>query len=117
MNELITALGQSRALVGYLLIDMAVAILLLGGIRFTMGVIGKVDTTDELAEKDNFAYGISLAGAVAAMGIALSGAITGELAGSYPVELLGMLSYGLAGLILIKAGRYIHDHFALHEFN
>ncbi|WP_019615943.1 DUF350 domain-containing protein [Psychromonas ossibalaenae] len=117
MNELITTLGHNSGLIGYLLIDMAVAILLLGGIRYTMGFIGNVDTKDELSKKDNFAYGISLAGGVAAMGIALSGAITGELAGSYTIELIGMLSYGLAGLIMIKAGRFIHDKFALPEFN
>ncbi len=117
MNELITTLGHNSGLVGYLLIDMAVAILLLGGIRYTMGFIGNVDTKDELSKKDNFAYGISLAGGVAAMGIALSGAITGELAGSYTIELIGMLVYGLAGLIMIKAGRFIHDKFALPEFN
>jgi hypothetical protein len=117
MNEIITALAQNSSLAGYLLIDMAVAVLLLGGIRFTMGIIGKVDTKDELSQKDNFAYGISMAGGVAAMGIALSGAITGELAGSYLIELTGMFSYGLAGLLLIKAGRYIHDKFALPKFN
>jgi hypothetical protein len=43
MNELITVLGESGSLAGYLLIDMAVAIILLGGIRYTMGVIGNVD--------------------------------------------------------------------------
>ena len=117
MNELITSLGQNSALAGYLLIDMAVAILLLGGIRFTMGIIGNVDTKDELSQKDNFAYGISMAGGVAAMGIALSGAISGELAGSYLIELAGMFVYGFAGLLLIKAGRYIHDKFALPELN
>ncbi|WP_160062025.1 DUF350 domain-containing protein [Psychromonas sp. L1A2] len=117
MNELITTLDLSGSLIGYLAIDMAVAILLLGCIRYAMGMIGKVDTADELAKKDNFAYGISMAGGVAAMGIALSGAITGELAGSYQIEFIGMLSYGLAGLILIKAGRYIHDKFALPDFN
>lgn len=117
MNELITTLGHSGTLIGYLLIDMVVAIILLGGIRFSMGLIGNVNTNDELAKKDNFAYGISLAGAVAAMGIALSGAITGELAGSYLIELVGMFCYGLAGLILIKAGRFIHDKFALPAFN
>jgi len=117
MNELITSLDLSASLLGYLAIDMAVAILLLGFIRYAMGVIGKIDTADELATKDNFAYGISMAGGVAAMGIALSGAITGELAGSYKVELIGMLSYGVAGLILIKAGRYIHDKFALPDLD
>lgn len=117
MNQLLTTLGQSGDLAIYLLIDMAVAIALLGGIRFTMGFIDNVDTKDELSQKDNFAYGISMAGAVAAMGIALSGAITGELAGSYSIELIGMFAYGIMGLILIKAGRFIHDKFALPDFN
>ena len=117
MNELMTMLEQNASLISYLAIDMAVAILLLGGIRYTMGVLGKIDTTDELASKDNFAYGISMAGGVAAMGIALSGAITGELAGSYKIELIGMLAYGVAGLILIKAGRFIHDKFAIPSFD
>lgn len=117
MNELMTMLTHNGSLMGYLVIDMAVAITLLGGIRYTMGMIGRVDTKDELARKDNFAYGISMAGGVAAMGIALSGAITGELAGSYLIELLGMLTYGVAGLVLIKAGRFIHDKFALPAFN
>lgn len=113
MNELLLILQNNAQLISYLAVDMAVAILLLGGIRYGMGVLAKVDTTDELAHKDNFAYGISMAGGVAAMGIALSGAITGELAGSLTIELIGMLCYGIAGLILIKAGRYIHDKFAL----
>jgi len=117
MNELWNVLAGHDGLLGYLLIDMAVAILLLGGIRFLMGVIGKVNTNDELAKKDNFAYGISMAGAIAAMGIALSGAIEGEVAGSYLIEVVGMLSYGIAGLILIKAGRFIHDKFALPSFD
>lgn len=117
MNELMTTLENSGSLIGYLAIDMAVAILFLGCIRFTMGMFGKLNTADELATKDNFAYGISMAGGVAAMGIALSGAITGEVAGSYQVELVGMLTYGLAALVLIKAGRYIHDKYALPSFD
>jgi len=117
MNELMATLEQNGGLVIYLLIDMAVAILLLGGIRYTMGFIGNINTQKELAINDNFAYGISLAGSVAAMGIALSGAITGALAGSYLAELMGMLTYGIIGLLLIKAGRYIHDKFALPDFH
>lgn len=117
MKELMSSLFDHSDIFGYLLIDMAVAIILLGGIRYTMGLVGKVNTNDELAKKDNFAYGISMAGAIAAMGIALSGAITGESAGSYSIEIIGMFAYGLCGLILIKAGRYIHDKFALAQFN
>ncbi len=104
------------SLLVYLLIDIVIAIMLLGSMRYVMGLLGKVDTTDELAKKDNFAYGISVAGSVAAMGIVLTGAITGEAADSYLIEIIGMLVYGITGLVLIKAGRYIHDKFALNQF-
>ncbi|MGB5447205.1 MAG: DUF350 domain-containing protein [Psychromonas sp.] len=117
MSELMTTLEQYGSFIVYLLIDMGVAILLLGGIRYTMGFIGNVDTKKELSINDNFAYGISMAGGVAAMGIALSGAISGELAGTYTVEFMGMLTYGIIGLLLIKAGRYIHDKFALTDLH
>ncbi|MFT6926007.1 MAG: hypothetical protein ACJAZP_001601 [Psychromonas sp.] len=117
MNELMATLEQNGGLVIYLLIDMAVAIILLGGMRYSMGITGNINSKNELSVNDNFAYGISLAGSVAAMGIALSGAITGALAGSYSAELIGMLTYGLIGLLLIKAGRYIHDKFALPDFD
>lgn len=108
-----TILQEQSDLITYLAIDMVIAILLLSGVRYIMGMLSKVDTTDELAEKDNFAFGISMAGAVAGMGIALSAAVTGELAGSLKIEFIGMLAYGGTGLILIKAGSYIHDKFAL----
>lgn len=117
MKELMSSLFDHSDILGYLLIDMGVAIILLGGVRYTMGLFGKVNTNEELAKKDNFAYGISMAGAIAAMGIVLSGAITGEEAGSYTIEIIGMFAYGLCGLILVKAGRYIHDKFALAQFD
>jgi len=117
MNELIMTLQQHGDLVGYLALDLVIAIILLGAIRYTMGMMAKVNTAEELATKDNFAYGVSVAGGVAAMGIALSGVITGELAGSYQTELVAMLSYGVAALVLIKAGSYINDKFALPDFD
>ncbi|MCK5818892.1 MAG: DUF350 domain-containing protein [Psychromonas sp.] len=116
MNDLMTTILNHSDILGYLVIDMAVSIVLIGGVRYTMGIMSNINTNDELAKKDNFAYGISVAGAICAMGIALSGVITGEAAGSYKIELIGMFSYGISAMILIKAGRYIHDELALPQF-
>ncbi|MDG1847813.1 MAG: hypothetical protein P8J35_04190, partial [Candidatus Marinimicrobia bacterium] len=58
----------------YLAIDISIAILLLGAMRFISGLSAKVNSTEELAQKDNFAFGISVAGSVAALGIVLTGA-------------------------------------------
>lgn len=117
MNTLIDITNLNQDLLIYLAIDISIAIILLGAMRFISGFAAKVNSTDELSKEDNFAFGISVAGSVAAMGIVLTGAITGESADSYLLEAVGMLSYGLFGLILIKIGRIVHDRIALNQIN
>ncbi|OUS31990.1 hypothetical protein A9Q98_02220 [Thalassotalea sp. 42_200_T64] len=117
MDNLLNITNIDQHMLIILAIDVAVAILLLSAMRFVAGLTAKVNTTDELAKEDNFAFGISVAGSVAALGIVLTGAITGESAISYEVEAIGMFAYGLFGLILIKLGRIIHDRFALDKID
>jgi len=117
MNTLFDITGLNIELLIYLAIDISIAILLLGTMKFVSGLSANVNANDELAKEDNFAFGISVAGSVAALGIVLTGAITGENAESYRMEAIGMLSYGLLGLILIKVGRLIHDRLALNEID
>ncbi|QDF68059.1 DUF350 domain-containing protein [Shewanella sp. SNU WT4] len=107
--------GLSQDLLIFLGIDLAIAILLLVFMRYLSGWSIDVNSTSELAVRDNFAFGISTAGSITAMGIVLTGAITGAAGSSYLVEVIGMTAYGLTGLLLIRTGRYIHDKFALTE--
>jgi uncharacterized membrane protein YjfL (UPF0719 family) len=115
MNTLIDLVGVNQELLIYLAIDLTIAIMLLGAMRFLLGVTSQVNSTEELAQKDNFAFGVSVAGSILALGIVLTGAITGENAPSYAMEIIGMLSYGIFGLILIKVGRFIQDKVALQH--
>ncbi|TMM47515.1 DUF350 domain-containing protein [Colwellia ponticola] len=117
MNTFIELVGVNQDLLIYLAIDVSIAILLLGTMRFLLGLSSKVNSTEELAKEDNFAFGISVAGSVLALGIVLTGAITGEAASSYAMEAIGMLAYGGYGLILIKIGRIIHDKVALQHLD
>ncbi|TWX68780.1 DUF350 domain-containing protein [Colwellia demingiae] len=117
MNSFIELTGVNQDLLVYLAIDVSIAILLLGAMRFLSGLSAKVNSTEELAKEDNFAFGISVAGSVLALGIVLTGAITGEAASSYAMEAIGMLAYGGYGLILIKVGRIIHDKIALQHLD
>ncbi len=117
MNTLIDLVGVNQELLIYLAIDITIAIILLGAMRFLLGLTSKVNSTEELAQKDNFAFGVSVAGSVLALGIVLTGAITGENAPSYMMEVIGMLAYGTYGLILIKVGRIIQDKVALQHLN
>lgn len=117
MNSLNVFSYIKPELIALLAIDLVIAIILLSAMRLMSGLWAKVNTTEELSHKDNFAFGISMAGSIIAMGIVLTGAITGEAANSYLVEAIGVASYGLAGLILIKVGRYIHDKVSLNKIN
>jgi uncharacterized membrane protein YjfL (UPF0719 family) len=117
MNSFIELAGVNQDLLVYLAIDISIAILLLGAMRFLSGLSAKVNSTQELAKEDNFAFGISVAGSILALGIVLTGAITGEAASSYRMEVVGMLAYGGYGLLLIKVGRIIHDKIALQHLD
>ncbi len=117
MNQLFNITSLNQEIITILAIDLVIAIILLSAMRFVSGLSAQVNTTKELAEEDNFAFGISVAGSVAALGIVMTGAITGESASSYHLEALGMFSYGLLGLLLIKLGRVFHDKFALDKLD
>ncbi|KXO11122.1 hypothetical protein AKG98_496 [Moritella sp. JT01] len=107
----------SSDLLLFLIADLIIALALLSAMRFFTGAVDNIDTTDELAKRDNFAFGISLAGAILGLGIVLSGAITGEKAATLSIEILEMSLYGLAGLVLIKLGRWIHDRVSLNQLD
>ncbi|MCJ8349631.1 DUF350 domain-containing protein [Moritella sp.] len=107
----------SSDLLLFLLADLIIALAFLFAMRFFTGTVDNIDTIDELAKRDNFAFGISLAGAIFGLGIVLSGAISGEKAATLPIEILGMSLYGLAGLVLIKLGRWIHDRVSLNRLD
>lgn len=117
MNTLIELVGVNQELLIFLAIDIVIAIVLLGAMRFLLGLSSQVNSTEELARKDNFAFGVSVAGSILALGIVLTGAITGENASSYLIEIVGMLAYGVYGLVLIKVGRVIQDKVALQHLN
>jgi len=117
MNTLIELVSVNQELLIFLAIDITIAIVLLGAMRFLLGLTSQVNSTEELAEKDNFAFGVSVAGSVLALGIVLTGAITGENAQNYVMEIIGMLAYGAYGLVLIKVGRIIQDKVALHSLD
>lgn len=117
INTLIDVVGVNQELLIYLAIDITIAIILLGAMRFLLGLTSQVNSTEELAHKDNFAFGVSVAGSILALGIVLTGAITGENAPSYLMEVFGMFAYGTYGLVLIKVGRVIQDKVALQHLN
>ncbi len=106
--ELLT--GQT---IGMMVMDFVLVFAVLLLVRVLYGVASGVDTLHEISVKDNFAVGISLAGATAAIGIMLTGVVSGEFAFSYGMEFVAMVSYGVLGLALMWLTRLIFDRVSL----
>ncbi|MDQ7073636.1 MAG: DUF350 domain-containing protein [Gammaproteobacteria bacterium] len=101
----------------YYFIDLVIVLMVLGGIRFFSGTLASTSLTDTVSKEDNFAMGISMAGALIGVSIMLMGAVAGE-AGTDPVhEIILMFSYGFAGLALMWLTHQVFDYISLPEIS
>lgn len=98
-----------------LAIDFAIIFLLFISLRVVKGMVSNVHATDEIASKDNFAFGVSFAGGIVALAIMLTGASMGEFGSSLLEEAKNMAVFGIVGLILITAGRFFQDKIVLSK--
>lgn len=96
-------------------IDFVIIFLLFVSLRLVKGLVSNVHATDEIASKDNFAFGVSFAGGIAALGVMLTGASMGEFAPTMLAEAINMGAFGIIGLILITAGRWFQDRIVLSQ--
>ena len=102
---------------GIIALDLAVAVAAICVLRYGAGLLFGVDTRDELAEKDNFAFGIALAGGMAAVALILAGAVSGEASVGWLAELRTVVVYAVVGLVLLKLGILINDALIFHSFS
>lgn len=97
----------------YILFDIVIAIGLIAGLRFFSGWVSHARSIPELAVKDNFAFGFSLAGGILALSIMLTGIVAENVAYSLGEQIRVFLGYGILGVALIKLGRSIQDRWFL----
>ena len=95
------------------LVNLVIAVAMIAGLRFITGMVASVNSGRELATRDNFAFGIAMAGGLFALALMLTGALSGEAGATLLEELLSVLGYGLLGLLLISLGRIIQDRLVL----
>lgn len=100
-----------------LLVDLVIAVAVLAAFRKIAGLISNVSSTKELAEKDNFAFGLVFAGGMTALAIVLTGVMSGDPGSSLFNEIVLVVTYGVLGLILMTLTRKILDTFALPDIN
>ncbi len=97
----------------YYAIDFIVVLAVLAGLRLFSGAVANVSLNEMLARHDNYAMGVSMAGAVTAVAVMLMGAVSGEAGGSPAEEAILMVSYGVAGILLMWVTRKVFDHISL----
>ena len=96
-----------------LFIDLVIAVAMIAALRFLSGVVANVSSTEELATRDNFAYGSAMAGGILSLALMLTGAVSGQPGSTYLNEIISVLAYGILGLLLIKVGRWMQDKIVL----
>tara|TARA_A100001011_G_scaffold396422_1_gene494236 strand:+ start:4679 stop:5569 length:891 start_codon:yes stop_codon:yes gene_type:complete len=96
-----------------LFIDLVIAVAMIAALRFLSGVVANVNSAEELATRDNFAYGIAMAAGILSLALMLTGAVSGEPGSTYLNEIISVLAYGILGLLLLKVGRWMQDRIVL----
>jgi uncharacterized membrane protein YjfL (UPF0719 family) len=117
MELLLKLVPLPQDIVGYILIDIVIALFLLLLIRWLSGATNKISVTEELSSKDNFAFGISIAGRMLALCIVLAAVVGRHIGLGYEIAAMGTLLFGAIGIVLIKIGRVTHDKLILHRLD
>lgn len=100
-----------------LAIDLGIAIIAISALRYLQGLMAGVNTTHELSEKDNFAFGISISGNALALALIMAGVVTGDGLPSLVDEAINVSLYALLGIVLLKLGTLINDKVIFHTFS
>ena len=98
MNQLIT-----------LIINVVVCLAFVIPVRYVLAKHIGVDAKHELDTKDNFAFGVSIAGGVVGLAFMLTGVMSGESLDSFVNEIASLLMYGVLGSVLLILGVLIQD--------
>jgi len=98
-----------------LIIDFIIIIALFVSLKMIKGWVSNLHANDEIAKRDNFAFGISFAAGLAGLAIVLTGVTSGDFANSLFEEATQMLGYGLLAIALIKAGHFFQDKVTLQK--
>ena len=100
-----------------LIIDLIIAIGAISALRYLQALFAGVNANHELAQKDNHAFGLSSAGGAIAIALIMTGAISGEINASLLNEITTVVSFTVAGLVMLKIGMLINDKLLFREID
>jgi uncharacterized membrane protein YjfL (UPF0719 family) len=113
VDQFTSVIALQGASVIYYAIDFAMMLGFMAALRVLAGSIAGVSLKDILAKQDNFAVGISLAGAIVAVAVLMMGVVSGDVSGNYIDEVSLMAGYGVLAIVLMWVTRKVFDHIAM----
>lgn len=100
-----------------LAINVVVCLIFVVPVRYALAKHLGVDAKHELDTKDNFAFGVSIAGGVLGLIFMLTGVQSGDALPSYVAEITSLVMYGVLGSILLVLGVLIQDKIVIRNVN
>lgn len=117
MEALVKLVPLSEELLIYLAMDVGIALVLLMIMKWVTGAVREYSVTEELGVKDNFAFGISIAGGMLSLCIVLSSVVGRHVGQGFKEAAIGMVTFGVVGILLVKLGRFAHDKLVLNKID
>lgn len=100
-----------------LAINIAISLLFVVPVRFVLAKHVGVDAKQELDAKDNFAFGVCIAGGVLGLIFMLTGVQSGEPLANHFDEIVSLLMYGTLGSLLLIVGVLVQDKIVMRNVN
>jgi len=98
-----------------LVINIGICLLFVVPVRFALAKYLGVNAKHELDTKDNFAFGVGIAGGVIGLVFMLTGVQSGEALATHLDEVISLLIYGALGSVLLVAGVLIQDKLVIRQ--
>lgn len=117
MENLTQLIMLSDASLAYYAIDFVILMGFMATLRVFAASIAGISLKELLAQQDNFAAGIALAGAIIAVAILMMGVVAGDAGSTYVEEITLMGSYGIAAMVFMGFTRKIFDKIGLRQIS
>ena len=100
----------------YVLLNMAVIFAALFLFKHKLAWVTGVPFNQELAKKDNPAFGYVVGGAFFSFFVVMAGVSSGEGASDIMTELKLMITFALSGMVMLIISRFIFDKISMKDF-
>jgi len=117
MENLTQLIMLSDASLAYYAIDFVILMGFMATLRVLASSIAGISLNELLAQQDNFAAGIALAGAIIAVAVLMMGVVAGDAGSTYVEEITLMGSYGIAAMVFLGFTRKIFDKIGLRQIS